>query len=274
MRGYNLRRRAVGRFGLQEGSRRAFTIIELLVGFAILAVLVTLLLSVFSNFSQVTTSANRQMEVDKQSRTIFDRMAFDIGSAINSGNVRMIFKKNEFLPGGAASNNDAFVLLADAKSPSPDGRLAKVGYAVGPYTDPTVTDMTVQTVLRYVQPFGWDDDTTTIEITDNKYAQPIAPGIIRFELSFVKDGQIVATPPAGDLTDFYEGLEAIICTVATVDENVLQKLTPSERTAMAGLLQDDPDGKPLQRWQAVNLSAFPKAAVPSLRFHQRYFQLK
>lgn len=253
----------------------AFTIVELLVGFAILAMLVTLLLSVFSNFSQVTTSANRQIEVDKQSRTIFDRMAFDIGSAINSGNVRMTFKKNEFLPGGSASKNDTIVLLTDAKTPVNDGRLAKVGYAIGPYADKS-RNMTTQTVLRYVQPFTWDDDTTNIEITDATYAQPIAPGIIRFELSFVRDGQIVAAPPSDpdELEDFYAGLEAIICTVATVDEDTLQKISPGERTALANLFDDAPDGKPLELWQRVNFSTLPKPVAKSLRFHQRYFQLK
>ena len=270
--------------GFRQGwwrGRRAFTIVELLVAFAVLALLVTILLSAFTNFSQVTTTANRQLELEKQSRTIFDRMVFDLGAAVTSGNVRVGFKKNEALAGGTASRNDALVFLTDAKTPSTDGRLAKIGYAVGPYTDRSRNDMELQTVLRYVQPFEWADDTTEIAISDARYAQPIAPGIIRFEFSFVmQDGSIVAAPPTAtsdsdQMRAFYDDLAAVVCTVATLDEDTLQKMSENERKALADTFADAVNGKtPLETWQATSLTSFPKPVAQGVRFHQRSFQLR
>lgn len=270
--------------GRAHGRQAAFTIIELLAGFAVLMLLVTLLLAAFTNFSQVTSTANKRVEVNKQSQTIFDRMAFDIGSAVTSGGIRMGFRKNQALPGGSASKNDVLILLTDAKTRDPQGRLAKIGYAVGPYEDRS-RKMTLETVLRYVQEFGWDDDTTTIDLADDGGApldsQSIAPGIVRFELSFVnRNGDLLAEPPAAGATAeevraFHQNLAAVVCTVATLDEDVLQKLSPSDRDEIADRLADAVDGQsPLAQWQAAGFQDLPRPVAQGLRFYQRYFWLK
>jgi len=259
---------------------QAFTLIEVLVGFAVLAAVVTLLLSVFSNFSQITSTSNRRIETNKQPRAMFDRMAFDIGSAVSSGGVNIVFKKNEALPSGTSPKNDALILLTDAKNRDPQSRMAKIGYSVGPYQDQT-RNMVVETVLRYVEPFGWGDDTSAIGITSSADAQPIAMGILRFELAFVnRDGKILAGPPpapadSDQMREFYENLSAIICTVATLDEDSLQKLTPTERDAIVNRLDDAVDNQaPLAVWQSIDFANLPLPARQGLRFHQRYFRLK
>lgn len=262
------------------GATRAFSILEMLVGFAVLSVLVALLLAAFSNFSEVTSTSRKRVEVNKQPRIMFDRMAFDINSSVSSGGVRMGFRKNDALAGGTASKDDVLVLLTDAKSSDPAGRLAKIGYGVGPYDD-KVSQTTRQTVLRYVEPFLWSDDTTEIELTNAASPQPIAPGILRFELAFVdEDGSIHAAPPNGPANSdavraFYDGLAAIICTVATLDEDSLRLLSPADRETISNRLDDAVDGQaPMMLWQAAGFSDLPQAVSKGLRFHQRYFRLK
>ncbi len=276
---------------------RAFTMIEVLVGFAVLAAVVTLLLTVFSNFSQVTATSNRRIETNKQPRAMFDRMALDLGSAVTSGGVRMIFKKDSALPGGEPGKNDALILLTDAKNDVVGSRLTKIGYAVGPNEKqvPGGTKVESDTVLRYVESFGWGDDTTTVSLandqgsnpvllTTNARSQPIGLGILRFELSFVnRDGQIIAEPPPEGNSEairleravFYKNLSAIICTVATLDEESLLKLGDGERKAIVNRLDNAVNNEsPLERWQAVDLASFPQLARQGLRFHQRYFRLQ
>lgn len=254
--------------------------VEMLVGFAVLSVLVAMLLAAFSNFSEVTSTSRKRVEVNKQPRIMFDRMAFDINSAVSSGGVRLGFRKNDALPGGTVSKDDVLVLLTDAKSSDPTGRLAKIGYGVGPYND-KASQTSRQTVLRYVEPFLWSDDTTKIDLSDSAGAQPIAPGILRFELAFVdEDGGIRAAPPSGPadsaaVRSFYDRLAAIICTVATLDEDTLRLLTQSQRDSIADRLNDPADGEtPLTLWQSAEFSDLPRPVAKGLRFHQRYFRLK
>lgn len=258
----------------------AFTLIELLVGFAVLAVLVTLLLSAFSNFTDLTTNSKKRIDIGKFSQTMFDRMAFDINSAVSSGGVRMDFRKNAILPGGIASKNDALVMLTAAKTRDPLSRMAKIGFAVGPYQDQS-RGGTIQSVLRYVEPFTWSDDTTTIDFTSSNDAQPVAPGIIRFELAFVNsNGEIVAEPPATGATEeeermFHQNLASIVCTVATLNEDSLHKLTDVQRDEIANRLTDATNGQsPLALWQAVDFSDLPRPVQQGLQFHERYFLLK
>jgi len=258
----------------------AFTIIELLVGFAVLMILVTLLLSAFSNFTDLTTNSKNRSDLGKFSRTMFDRMTFDVNSAVTSGGVRMDFRKNAVLPGGTASKNDVLVLLAEAKTGDPAGRMAKIGYAVGPYEDQS-RGITIQSVLRYTEPFLWSSDTTTIELASSTGAQPVAPGIIRFELAFVnRNGDTVAAPPAPGATEaevraFHRNLASIVCTVATLDEDSLQKLTPAQRDEITNRLVDATNGQsPLALWQAVDFSDLPRPVQQGVQFHERYFLLK
>lgn len=258
----------------------AFTLIELLVGLAVLSLLVTVLLAVFSNFSQVTSNASKRIESNKQSRGIFDRLAFDFGSVVTSGGVQMEFLKNQPLPNGVASQNDSLVLLTDARTRDAGSRLAKIGYGVGPY-ETRSRNMTLDTVLRYTEPFGWADDTTSIEITNGADAQAIAPGILRFELAFVdKEGNITSAPPAGASTsevvrEFHKNLAAVICTVATLDEDSLQKISEADRDVIVTRLGDAVNGvAPLSLWQQVDFTDLPGAITRGIRFHQRYFRLQ
>lgn len=267
-------------WGFALAGSGGFSLIEMLVGLAVLTILTALLATAFSNFTQVTSSSSNRIEASKQTRTIFDRMAFDIGSAVQQGRVRMAFRKNDALPGGTQSKNDVMVLLTDANTSDPLARMAKVGYAVGPYEDQS-RQMTVDTVLRHVEPFHWVDDTTVIDIVGTTDAQPIAPGILRFELAFVdREGDIIADSPGpgateAELTEFHENLSAVICTLATMDEDSLQKLTPAERSALADRLDDAVDGEtPLVQWQDANLQDLPRPAQEGLRFHQRHFRIK
>lgn len=271
------RRRTASRTG-------GFTLIELLVGFAVLALLVTVLAAAFSNFSQVASTSNRRMEINKQSQALFDRLGFDIASSVKSPGVRMQFLKDTTLPDRGASVNDAIIMLTDAKSSDAAGRLANVGYGVDTRSSQS-RDMQVDTVHRYIQAQRWEDDTTLIDISAGKPSapaidsQPIAPGILRFELAFMmKDGTIRSTPPpvgaAEDVMEqFYDNLGSVIVAVATLDDDSLNKLSDTDISAIIDELDNAEAGKsPLETWQSVSFEGMP-VAQRGLRFHQRFFRV-
>lgn len=258
----------------------AFSILELLVAMAVLALLTVLLATAFSNFAQVASSSSRRMETSQQARALFDRMAFDIGSAVKSGATGIAFWEDETISGESDSDNDVLVLLTDAKTSDPGGRMAVVGYEVGNFEDKSL-DMDTRTVLRHVEPFAWEDDTTTMAITDAADAQPIAPGIIRFELAYLTaNGTILGSPPPADadaetLRAFREDLTAVICAIATVDEDTLRRVTPEQLEDVALSLGNPDDGEsPMSVWQEVDMSDLPPPVVQGLRFHERFFPVK
>jgi hypothetical protein len=205
---------------------------------------------------------------------------------VTTGGGRIEILKNQSLPDGGTSSagNDALVLLTDAKNNEPDSRMSNIGYGVAPLTDKSRQDMVTDTVWRYVQAFRWDEDTANIKISSSKpnapeiFSQPMAPAILRFELAFVnKDGVVRAAPPSSedDLRTFHEELASIVCAVATIDAETLQRLSQAERDGIAAKLGNAVDDKsPLEVWQEVDLNELPPLVAKSLRFHQRYFRVK
>src|ERR1700726_4464179 len=61
---------------------KAFTIAELLVSVAVLAVLVLLVSRLFSSAASVATLGNKRMDMDAQLRPLFDRMAIDFAAIV------------------------------------------------------------------------------------------------------------------------------------------------------------------------------------------------
>lgn len=269
--------------GAKEGDRRrkiggsAFSIVELLVAVAVLAVLVTLLTGAFSLFSQVAATTSRRLETGKQARTVFDRLAIDLDLAVNNRGVVIEFLKNQGLGGEASSQNDALLMLANVRSQSSDSRLAVVGYGVGTYQNKG-EDFSLGVLHRYTAPFSWDDDTKKLALPEDAEAQPMAEGVLRFELAFVNDaGQIVVEIPTDEeeREEFMSTLKSVVCTIVTLDEQSLRKLDDSQRTSLAQRFRDAEAGKmPLEEWQKVNLSDLPQPVAENIRFHQRYFRLK
>lgn len=257
--------------------RVGFTLIEVLVGMAVLGLVVVLLSQAASHFSRATISSTQRLESGRQVRALFDRMDFDLRSAINRAGTRIDFRKNESSTGAPSSRNDSMVFLTQARSSDPGARLAVVGYEVGEH-EMAAHDTVTDTVLRHVDAFSWSDDATRPELSSATQAQAVAPGILRFELSFVDaDGNHIASPPAGGGAAeeaFFENIREIVCTVATVDENTLQILSRAQLQAVRDRLPDAVNGEsPLANWQALDLSTLPSPVNRSIRFHQRIFPM-
>lgn len=250
-----------------------FTLIELLVAFAVLIVLVSILASVFSNFAQITSSSNRRLDSGRQVRAVFDRLGFDLNSAVKNGGVNIQFLKNQSAsPTGQADVNDAIVMLADARSTDATSRLARIGYDVRDVQSQSRNTMQ-PSLMRHVEPFMWDDDVVKdIALTSSATTQTLAPGILRFELAFLReDGEIVAAPPPADQ------IKAVICAVATLDEESMGRVQQSDIDALIGALPDAVDGNPpLAQWdiQGSALQNVPQSIAENVRFYQRYFYLK
>lgn len=252
-----------------RGALRGFSLVEILVACAVLTVLVGILASALSGFVSVASTSGGRLESNNQSRTAFDRLAFDLGSSIRNDDVTIDFHKNAQVLVGTASLNDSLALLADVRSTAGDSRAARIGYEVGEASD-AASGVTGAALMRCVEPFPWTDDVLNKTLTSAAERQPLGGGIFRMEFSFLKkDGTLVANPPA------QEDIAALIVATATLDEATLSKLQPAERTALAQALADSEDGKlPLAGWNVTDFDDLPRPVAQAVRFHQRYFYLR
>lgn len=253
----------------QKQLSAAFTLIELLVSFAVLAALVTLLASTFSNFAGLTSASGKRMEANNQIRTVFDRMGFDLGASVRTGGMTMTFGKNKQISGSDDEVNDSVYMLADARSTEADSRLARIGYEVAAQQN-EATSVPVEALLRCVEPFRWNDSTTDTRLGSNAQKQPLGWGVFRMEFSFLKtDGNIVANPPVMD------ELAAVICSTASLDEKTYARLNDDQRESLAKKLPDARDGRlPIADWKADLFDGLPAAVKQNVRFQQRQFSLR
>jgi len=263
----------------------AFSLIEILVACAVLALIVVLLAATFSNFANVTSVSGRRMESGNQSRTVFDRLELDLASSIRSSGVEIKFFKND-------SGNDELAFLANARPVTVNAattpRMAKIGYEV-PSANTGLDLAGRYSLSRDTEPFSWNDSAVSFLstgtnsglipfstlITSAAQQQMLGRGIFRFELSFLKtDGTIKATAP-----DFSE-VAAIICSTAALDESTIAKLTAGQMTDLMDALGDSVDGSlptvdsKKQAWSVERFASFPDFVKQNVRFNQRYFYLK
>src|SRR5205807_2092790 len=111
-----------------------FTIVELLVSVAVLVVLVLLISRLFSSAATITTSGNKRMDADAQTRPLFERMAVDLSQMVKRSDLDF-FGKNTASPnsvGGSMSGNDqiAFYSTVTGYYPSSGSQspISLVGY--------------------------------------------------------------------------------------------------------------------------------------------------
>lgn len=253
-----------------RASETAFTLIEILVASAVLALLVALLATSFSRFVGVTSTSGKRLGVSNQTRSVFDRMAFDLKSSIRNSGMEITFLKNKQATGGTGTLNDSMTFLVNARTPSASSRFARVGYEVDDEAS-SLNGTSPTSLMRCVEPFLWTDSIASPSPTSNAEKQVFGRGVFRFELSFLKtDGTIVSDPPVKQ-----SDISAVICSTASLDESSFAKLSFSERTLLASMLPDSVNGSlPLSVWNVGSLAGLPRPVMQHVRFNQRIFNLQ
>ncbi len=124
-----------------------FTLIELLAATTILLVVMSLTVSLIGSATNMTTSASRRITVREEARSIFDRMALDINSAVQFGQYEIIL----------AGKDGPLSILTKADQGT--SRFQRVDYACDPVNNE-------KRIVRSVRPVGWDEsqDITSMSV--------------------------------------------------------------------------------------------------------------
>ena len=135
----------------------AFTLLELLVAMAVLALLMLAIAHLFTSATFITTTGNKHMDADAQARGILDRMGFDFSKMVKRSDVDYYIKQ----PGNTAAQkgNDQIAFFSEVNgyssgTPSP---VSLVAYRIN-------TDSTSQAydkMERLGKGLLWNGDPST-----------------------------------------------------------------------------------------------------------------
>jgi type II secretory pathway component PulJ len=290
--------------------RSAFTLAEILVSVAVLALLVVLVSQLMNSAVAITTIGNKRLDSDNQARPILDRMAQDISQIIKRSDLDYYLKVNKKYTGPTQAGNDQLAFFSNVEGYSTAGsqshlslvsyrvnssntanrnKLERLGKGLDWNGDPTVNNPIVFSPLTIA---GTWPAATSSSTTDGDY-EPIGPQIFRFEYYYqLQSGDLNDSPwddinpsPSHTTVSGLRDVGAIVVVIATIDPKSRVLINDAQLTTLAGQMDDysvyKPPGnsgkvgpQPQVQWQdAVNASAIPTAAKAGIRFYQRYFYL-
>jgi prepilin-type N-terminal cleavage/methylation domain-containing protein len=274
-----------------------FTLVELMVTTAILALLILFVTSLFNSAATITTLGNKRMDADAQARQLLDRMAIDFAQMVKRDDVDF-FAKGTVAPksvGGTMSGNDriAFYSAVPGYYPSTGSQspVSLVGYRINAVAGTTALNKMERLGIGLVWN-GVSTDTPVVFLpltisgnwpaatnsttSDPAHYELIGPQVFRFEYGYLRtDGTRTIAPPAST-----SGIAAIIVDIAMIDPKSKVLLTDAQITTLAGQLDDYTagmaPGQLLSQWQSkldANPNGLPRPALSAIRLYERQFYL-
>lgn len=185
-----------------------FSLIELLVAMAVMALVLVLALQVLTNTGAAIKTADNQRGAGTSARVALDRFASDFSTAMLTGGASAIVSTNA----NASGSFIRFICLSRARDNGTETipRGAIIGYGINPITEKIGgQDVTYDALKRGDGRAAFSGGGSSLAdifaalsqspptgvIPDANWA-PLGSGIVRFHISYVlDDGSIVQTPP-------------------------------------------------------------------------------
>ena len=295
-----------------SGVRAGFTIVEILVATAVLAILVALIAQLFSAATAVTTLGEKRMDADAQARAVFDRMAIDLGEIVQRPDVDYFLKSptsptSPTSPARPQPGNDQIAFYSEVPGYYPDtgsqSPMSLVAYRLKA-ADAELERMgkgllwageSGPTPMVYLPLTIEDTWPTATNQNDDPDYETIGPQVFRFEYGYVLKGRTLpdGTPLPSVLSETpwdtragvdhtsVEGLRdvaAIVAYIAVVGPKERVLADVGALNALAGGMNDFADsqspGDLQAQWQAViDGSGLPLPVSSAIRVYCREFPL-
>jgi len=278
--------------------RTGFTLLELLVSMAVLALLTLVVAQLTNSAARVTTDSHLRMDGDSQARLVLDRLSLDFAKMLKRPDVDYGFAK--------AAGNDAISFYAESAGYSAAGNstatvprvLATIGYQVG------TTGEASSRLTRGAKSVGWSEmifsplvggnqtqslvppnSLPTLTSSGNSDFDVLGDQVFRLEYCYlIKANPVAGTPPRLSATPpaKFTDLAGIIMGVAVLDKKSRGLVSPSQLNSLISALPDAVDGQDIaSRWNPIvreaaslsSLTNIPLAAASTVRVFQRYYYL-
>jgi prepilin-type N-terminal cleavage/methylation domain-containing protein len=203
-------------------SSGAFTLVEMMVSMAVLALLMAMISQLLNSATSISTQSNKHMDGDAQARAVFDRMAIDFAQIVKRPDVDYYLKDpvttqmgNDQLacysqvPGYNASTTTstqqspvslvAYRVNSDKNNPYYN-QLERLGYGLAwngsaaPTDLPVVFSAASTTTLPNTISSNWLNATGMGK--DLAYEEPIGPEVFRMEYYYILRGQTISVTGA------------------------------------------------------------------------------
>lgn len=277
---------------------RGFTLAEMLVTIAIMAVLVLFLARVFSSATSIVTSGNKRLDADAQSRPLLDRMAIDFAKLVKRPELDYFVKS----PGNMQTGNDQIAFFSEVPGYYPStgsqSPISLVGYRI----NSTSGSATYNKMERLSKGLLWNGVSTSetpivfLPLTisanwpsaTNASSDPdyelVGPQVFRFEYYYILQNGSLSNIPwdtgAGHTSiNGMQDVAAIAAAVAVIDPKSKVLLSDSQIAAIISRLPDfnsgtRPGDLALQWQNALNsITDMPREAISQIRISERYFPL-
>jgi len=244
-------------------NNRAFTLIEMLVAMAVLALLALFITQLIDVSSIHMSASSRKLDGLAGARFALDRLGSDLAAMVQRSDVGQNFQKQ--------AGNDTLAFYSEVDAYSGTRRLAAVAYRI----QETNTDHPYQ-LERGVLERDWGDNFPTAAPSVNALDYDVlAEGVLRMEFGYLtKKGQLVSNQTILNSKD----VSAVVVAVAVLDSGSRKMLTDTQIKALATALSDPltPGSNDLiSGWEsALASSGLAPQAVQNVRFFQRYYYVR
>ena len=267
-----------------RAARASFTLVELLVAVAVLALLLVFAAQLVSMASHTTLADSRKIDALAQARLALDRFGLDWSAHIARGDVDVSFVKN------AGNDEIAFA----TQMPSPDGTrsVALVDYRVNAVGTPGNNAYRLE---RGLYGYSWaGGNSFAFPLSQASYSsllaaanyQTLAPGVFRLEVCLLvkaaTNGASGYWWPAGTTVASLTSptnVAAVIVAVAALDDSTRKLVDDTHLARLAGALADVSGADPVATWQAAlsrpqditNSTGVSLPVAQAVRVYERYF---
>lgn len=239
----------------------AFTLLELLVSVAVLALIVAVVAQMVANTSLTVGESERRVSTAAQARMILDRLAVDLSRGLWRDGVPSDFIKRE--------GNDEIAFHTTLRGYGPARReLSAVFYETG-----------TEGMVRGVRALDWDQmrfapNPFPTLTAANSEIQVMGDLVFRMEFAVLNsEGELVADPESVPGNN-----QAILVGLALIDPSTLTALGQGIREELAPLLPDARDGQTFaELWNPVieggGFDGVAPRAASGVRVYERFYPL-
>lgn len=253
-----------------------FTILELLVAVAVLAVVVVIAFQVIGMSWKMVMSDSKKIDALTQARQALDRFGLDWNARVTRDDVAIDLLSQ--------AGNDEISFVSQMPAPGGNRSMAVINYRV----DGTDAGSDTYKLERGALGFNWSGAApsfsfpmTSLPVLQPTDRQSLSPGVFRMKIARLtkEDGTNAPVLINGSTTQL-TNVAAVVVAVGVIDEKSRKLLTGDQMRQLAAALPDPPASNPdaLATWQAAisdpdfaNRAGIPQAIVPGVRVYQRYF---
>lgn len=246
------------------GTSCGFTVIELLVATAVLALMVVFIAEIISMAGRTVARTEKRQGAESDSRLSLDRLGADLSAGI--------FRPDVPIEAVKTPGNDTLHFYSGVEGYGGSRRVSAVSYRIG-------TNANLLELERGAVAAGWTNAGVAFQgsfpTIANSDHEVLAESILRLELAFLKSDGSLQTNAAANLED----VRSVVVAVAAVDPRTRGVISTSDLEKIADALPDAVNNKtPIETWEASGarngISGVSPQATQGLRFYQRYYHVR